>query len=356
MSSTYYKYPASDVHIHAVTRAFADETLNMVQELGYEKFLMLSAASALPEFMGNNLLCASVKLKSRGKGYAFAALHYPETGTESPEALLAQAALYHELGFDGIKMMDGKPNIRLRIGVPLDDPVFDPLFSFMESMDFPLLYHVNDPIEFWTWELMPQWAKSRGNDVFYGDGRYPSKQQIEDEAVSILKKHPKLRVIFPHFFFTATSLERTKELFDTYPNLNYDITPGWEMFESFAGDYDLWRQFFIAYSTRILFGTDTISDHWRETVHALRRVLETGEPFTAFEENCRGLNLEGMPLRNIYQNNFDRYLPVPPRKMNLAGLKAYGQSLYPRAATLKTDRAEKAAANIAEALAALEAL
>jgi predicted TIM-barrel fold metal-dependent hydrolase len=352
----YYKYPISDVHIHAINRAFADETLEMVQELGYHKFLMLSAASAFPEFMGNNLLCAYIKLKSRGKGYAFAAVHYPETGTGSSEEMLTQVALYHELGFDGIKMMDGKPNIRLRLGVPLDDPVYDPLFSFMESVDFPLLYHVNDPVEFWTWDLMPQWAKKKRTDVFYGDGRYPSKQQIEDEAVSILKKHPKLRVIFPHFFFTAVSLERTKELFDTYPHLCYDITPGWEMFESFALDYDRWRQFFRNYSTRILFGTDTISDHWRETVSALRRVMETDEEFTAFEEKCRGLNLDEKTLRDIYQNNFDHYLPALPRGMNLEGLKAYGRSLYPRAAALKKNSAGNAAGNITEALTALENL
>jgi predicted TIM-barrel fold metal-dependent hydrolase len=350
----YYKYPISDVHIHAFNRAFADEALAMVRELGYEKFVVLSAASIFPEFMGNNLLCAAVKLQSPGKAYAFAAVHYPETGICGPEEMLAQAALYHELGFDGIKMMDGKPNMRLRLGVPLDDPVYDPLFSFLESVDMPLLYHVNDPVEFWTWDLMPQWAQKIGGDVFYGDGRYPSKQQIEDEALSILKKHPALRVIFPHFFFTAPSLERTRELFDTYPNLSYDITPGWEMFESFAEDYNRWRQFFIDHSTRILFGTDTVSDHWRETVSSLRRVMETGDEFTAFEEHCRGLNLEGEPLRNIYKNNFDRYLPNPPRKMNLNGLKAYGQSLYPRASALRVCNAEKAAANITEALAALE--
>ncbi|MDR2629882.1 MAG: amidohydrolase [Spirochaetaceae bacterium] len=350
----YYKYPISDVHIHAFNRAFADETLDMVRELGYAKFVMLSGASIFPEFMGNNILCAAIKLKSSGRGYAFAALHYPEEGISGPEEMLAQAARYHELGFDGIKMMDGKPNMRLRIGVPLNDPAYDPLFSFMESVDLPLLYHVNDPVEFWTWDLMPQWAKKMGKEVFYGDGRYPSKQQIEDEALGILDKHPRLRVIFPHFFFTAVNRERTRRIFDAYPNVSYDLTPGWEMFESFAQDYEGWRQFFIDYSHRILFGTDTISDHWRETVSCLRRVLETAEEFTAFEEHCRGLALDGDVLKNIYQHNFDRYLPNPPRTMSLAGLRAYGQSLYPRAAALRRCSPEKAAANITEALAALE--
>ena len=41
----------------------------------------------------------------------------------------------------------------------------------------------------------------------------------------------------------------------------------------------------------VLYGTDTFSDHWQETVGCLQRVLETAEEFTAFEEHCRGLDL-----------------------------------------------------------------
>jgi predicted TIM-barrel fold metal-dependent hydrolase len=356
----FYKYPISDVHIHALNAAFAEETLGMVDELGYEQFNMLSAASLSPRFLGNNLLCAVIKLRRPGRGYAFAAVHYPESGAPGADEMLKQVRRYHELGFDGIKMMDGKPNIRLRIGIPLNDPAYDPMFSFMEKVDMPLLYHVNDPVEFWTWDLMPEWAKKEGPQVFYGDGRYPSKQQIEDEAVAILDKHPRLRVIFPHFFFTAISLERTRQLFDTYPNLSYDITPGWEMFESFAGEYTAWREFFIRYSNRILFGTDTVSDHWRETVGSLRRVMETGEAFTAFEEHCKGFNLgldlEGEALRNIYKNNFDRYLPGKPRPMDIGQLRAYGQSLYADIKALPSDLAEHAGANLDEALQALSRL
>ena len=79
------------------------------------------------------------------------------------------------------------------------------------------------------------------------------------------------------------------ELLDRYPNLYLDITPGWEMFENFAKDREYWRNFFGRHSRRILFGTDTFSDHWMETVTCLQRVMETDETFVAFEENwtCR---------------------------------------------------------------------
>lgn len=339
----FFQYPVNDVHIHAFSLETADATLAMVEELGYHKFNMLSGASYLPRWMANNLLCAYIKAKSRGKGYAFAAVHYPETGIPSAEDMLEQVKLYRSLGFDGIKMMDGKPTMRRRIGVPLDHPDYDPMFSYLEETGFPVLYHVNDPWEFWYWDKMPQWAKAQGKLLCYGAegyGGYPTFEEIETEAINILKKHPRLKIIFAHFFFTSTDLEKTRHYFDTYPNMSYDITPGWEMFESFAQRYDDWRQFFANYSHRILFGTDTYSGHWRETVGCLRRVMETDEEFVAFEERCKGLDLDAKTLQNIYHHNFYRYLPQEPAPLDIPGLLAYGETLYSRIDALKNEDRE----------------
>jgi predicted TIM-barrel fold metal-dependent hydrolase len=342
----FYKYPASDVHIHANTLELADMALDMVKKQGYDNFVMQSHNGGFPEYMGNNLLMAYIKLASGGKGYAFAAFHYPEGGPPTARDLLNQAGLYYELGFDGIKMMDGKPNIRKRIGLPLNDPIYDPMLSFLESVNMPLLYHVNDPDEFWDWDRMPEWAKKAGKKYFYGGGDYPSKRQIEDEAVDMLKKHRKLSVIFAHFFFTSGALDRARDYFETFPYLSYDITPGWEMYANFSQNYDECRQFFCDYSHRILFGSDTVSAGWQNTLGDMRRFLETGDKFDHGPYPCRGFALEGAVLRNIYQLNFRRYLKTDPRKMNLPGLRAYGASLVPRDSSGE--------ANIQEALGALE--
>ncbi len=40
-------------------------------------------------------------------------------------------------------------------------------------------------------------------------------------------------------------------MLDCYPNLFFDITPGWEMFENFAKDREYWRSFFSEYSHKI---------------------------------------------------------------------------------------------------------
>ena len=119
-------------------------------------------------------------------------------------------------------------------------------------------------------------------------------------------------------------------MLDRYPNLFFDITPGWEMFENFAKDREFWRHFFDTYSHKILFGTDTFSDHWRETVTCLRRVLETDEPFTAFEENCVGLDLQEQTLRDIYFNNYHKFIRRLDKKINVDMVLEYADTLYDR--------------------------
>lgn len=317
-----FRYPIADLHIHAFTPAQAQDVLDMADELPLTAFNILSATSLGARFLSNNFLSAWIKLKSNGRGYAFAGFNYPETGLPSADDFLAQAKRFDALGFDGIKMMDGKPNVRRKNGAPLDDPAYDPMFSYLEKAGLPVLYHVNDPEEFWHWDQMPEWAKAMGDTVFYGDGRYPSKAEIEAEALRIAAKHPKLKLILAHFFFTANDLERTVEIFETYPNISYDITPGWEMFESFAERRAEWIAFFDKYKTRIFFGSDTTSDHWRVTIENMRRVLETDDRFESFEENCHGLDLSEDTLRTIYLENFRALLPNPPRPMKVRDLLA----------------------------------
>lgn len=328
----FFRYPISDVHIHVFRQEDAFDVIKMADELSYDQYNILSATSLGPRFAADNLLTAWLKIKEPYRCHGFAGFNYPETGAPEAEDLLKQAQDFHALGFDGIKMMDGKPGIRRKIGKPLDDPLYDPMFDYLEQQNWPVLYHVNDPIEFWTWDLMPEWAKAMGDRVFYGNGEYPSKDTIEAEAVHVVEKHPRLRIIFAHFFFIADDLDKAAGYFERFPNLMFDITPGWEMFESFANRYDESREFFRKYADRIIFGTDTISDHWRTTVGNLRRVMETDEYFVSFEENCHGLNLDEKTLRQIYIENYHKFLPAKPATMKVDEIIAYADRLSDRIA------------------------
>ena len=223
-------------------------------------------------------------------------------------------------------MLDGKPGVRVRNGIPLDAPNYDKMFDYAAEKQFPILYHINDPVEFWHWDQLPEWAKKK--NFFYGDGTYPHKFEIDDETFRILHKHPNLKLCIPHFFFISDQPGLCNELLDRYPNLYLDITPGWEMFENFAKDREYWRNFFGRHSRRILFGTDTFSDHWMETVTCLQRVMETDETFVAFEENCIGLDLPEKTLRDVYYNNYFDFCGSLDRKINVPMILEYADTLY----------------------------
>ena len=323
----YFRYPINDVHIHLFDPKDMDECTAMVDECGYTNWAFLACTVIGGPFaLTQNLLCALMKLREGGRCQAFGSFHY--TGDQVPDAdnLLRQIEWFDKAGFDGIKMLDGKPGVRRRQNLPLDAPNYDKMFDYAQRTQFPILYHINDPIEFWYRDRLPQWAVEK--DFFYGDGSFPHKYQIDEETFGFLHKHPNLNLCIAHFFFVSDQPGLCCEMLDRYPNLFFDITPGWEMFENFAKDRDYWRHFFDKYSHKILYGTDTFSDHWRETVSCLRRVMETDEAFTAFEENCIGLDLPEAPLRDIYFINYHKFIRRTDKKIDVDMILKYADTLY----------------------------
>ncbi len=63
-------------------------------------------------------------------------------------------------------------------------------------------------------------------------------------------------MIFAHFFFLSAQLPRLAELFERFPNMHVDLTPGIEMYHNFSRNPQATRDFFLRYQERILFGTD----------------------------------------------------------------------------------------------------
>lgn len=324
-----YKYPINDVHIHLFDPKYIDECIEMVNYCGYEHWAYLpSTIIRHPLAQCQNLMTALVKLKENGRCQGFASFHYNMDGTV-PDAddLREQIEWFDKAGFDGIKMMDGKPGIRKRQGIRLDAPNYDKMFDYAQETQFPILYHINDPVEFWYEEKLPQWAVKQG--LLY-DNTFPHKYEIDEETFGILRKHPQLNLCIAHFFFVSDQPGLCAEMLHNYPNLYFDITPGWEMFENFAKDWDYWRNFFNQYSHKIMFGTDTFSDHWRETTGCLQRVMETADEFVAFEENCKGLDLPERTLNNIYYNNYHKFIRNLEKKINVEMVLEYAETLYDR--------------------------
>lgn len=146
-----------------------------------------------------------------------------------------------------------------------------------------------------------------------------------------MDRHGDLRVIFAHFYFLSGDISAASALLDNYKNVYLDITPGIEMYYNFTNNRSSWRDFFIKYQNRILFGTDASSEQNVESALAriwfVRNFLETDSDFSMPRESdslLKGpkesfidLSLPRSVLEKIYYDNFKNIVGQMPRKLNL---------------------------------------
>ncbi len=233
----------------------------------------------------------------------------------APGLLAAQAAGLKGRGFDGLKLIEGKPQVRKLLPYALDGQLYAPLWAKLEEEQLPVVFHVADPDEFWDAERCPDWARASGWD--YSDGSYPSKESLYAEVDAILSRHPNLRIIFAHFYFLSHDLERAARFLDANPSVCFDLAPHLGMYADFSRQAEAARAFFVRYQDRIIYGTDTDTrtlvrgpDGCRFTRSIpilIRSFLEMdGEFSTPDGVRYHGLGLPQPALAKIYRANFER--------------------------------------------------
>ena len=74
--------------------------------------------------------------------------------------------------------------------------------------------------------------------------------------LNLLDRHPKLKIIFAHFFFMSAQLPRLSVIMDKYPNIMVDTTPGIELYENLSANPEGAKEFFRKYEDRVVYGTD----------------------------------------------------------------------------------------------------
>lgn len=265
--------------------------------------------------------------------FVFGGLDYDPPGREENGMDFAgQAQRLVSLGADGMKMIEGKPNVRKATCLALDDPLYIPYYAFLEQNGVPVLFHVADPEEFWSEDAAPAFAKRNG--WVYTDGTFPPKEQLYEESVRVLRAFPSLKVVFAHFRFLSADLERAASFLDSWPNVCFDLTPGSEMYYNFSKRAADWREFFVHYRDRILFGTDNTAhtdelERWGvDNIGRIRAFLETDTAFSG-----AGLALPADVLERIYHTNFERVFGANPKPLDVAGLVAQSAILLEHART-----------------------
>lgn len=323
--------PVIDSHVHIGNSIEAvEDAARFMDKCGYKSIniaCLTGAGLATVDYLTQNMTAMLLKALYH-KTYAYGGLNHFLKDTDPKELRFAeQAKRLIDLGFDGIKMLEGKPDARKEIGMRLDSPYYDEYYEYLQENSIPLLFHVADPEEFWDPVRVPSWAKDNG--WAYLDGTFPEYDSLYAEVDGILNKFPKLNVRFAHFYFMSESVERASEFLDKWPTVNFDITPGSEMYINFSRDVDRWHDFFVKYQDRIIYGTDSMpgmAPYEKAINDALnlqnnvRKFLETDETYSAFGGEVKGIALEDDVLEKIYYKNFIKCTSAEPKKidMNLA--------------------------------------
>lgn len=327
-----------DGHVHFPHFSFGDSLMAIQEEAGVEAV----AVVCTPDEKRLSMVPDAMHLKGRfpERVYVFGGLDISPlfmTPDIAGEAFAHYVDALNEMGADGIKMIEGKAMIRKQLPIPdFDTPVYAPYWEKLAETQSPLIFHVNDPEEFWDPARVPDWAREMG--WFYGDGTYIDNEDQYRQVLNVLDRHPNLNVTFAHFFFLSAQLERLGEYLDRYPGMHVDLTPGIEMYHNFSKDPQRVRDFFLKYQDRILYGTDIgaralLADREggieREEslarVEVIRGFLENDGPFTLTHEGFlfggkeavfQGIDLPQAVLDKIYTQNFVDFAGERPKPLN----------------------------------------
>lgn len=311
----------TDSHVHIGSLKSFDFLDNYLKNYGLTNINLVSLECNGQDSITQNLTCALYKLLHPNNVYAYGSLMYPyyplDNNIPYEYNFVEQVKKLMAIGFDGIKMLEGKPTLRKKIGVPLDSPIYDDYYSYLEEHKIPIVFHAADPETFWDKETAPEFSFEQG--WFYGDGTFPEKETIYKEIDGVLNKFPDLRIIFAHFYFLSNYLERAEEFLDKWKNVSLDITPGREMYDNFSRKPAEWHDFFTKYQNRIVFGTDMEASMFQggpsDIINTMRRFLETKDKFNNWGFKINGLGLDKTVVEKIYSKNFEAYAGSAPKRI-----------------------------------------
>jgi predicted TIM-barrel fold metal-dependent hydrolase len=151
--------------------------------------------------------------------------------------------------------------------VMADHVAFDPIYSFLEEQQFPLIAHLGEPKNCW----LPADQMTTPNDKRYFVSHpeyhmylHPEAPSYEDQISArnhLLQKHPRLDFIGAHLASEEWSTEVLSKSLDRYPALKVDLAARMSHLQYQSSiDRQGVRDFMVKYQDRILYGTDMSVD------------------------------------------------------------------------------------------------
>lgn len=286
----------ADCHIHITDLNF-DQINRMLDTLADWGVTDVAALGLPYRSIAHNLCALYQKMTyKRMRVYAFGGLHRTDRFANVPYEEQVKTML--DMGFDGIKLIDMCAGNRMAAGCGIDDPKYDKAFVLLQERGTPIVMHVADPAS--CWEEGGRCA----------NGKYLPRKQYYEETFKALDKFPRLNLVLAHFGYLSDDIDEATRVLEKYPNLKLDLTPGQSMFVDFSKDIERWREFFIKYQDRILFGTDSNSNkninfQLHEMVYtALTHEGEFGLQCYWVGRKVQGLHLPESVVEKICYHNF----------------------------------------------------
>ena len=144
-----------------------------------------------------------------------------------------------------------------------DDPVFAPIFAFLEKEKIPLLAHLGEPRNCWlplediTIASDRKYYSNNPNYHMYLHSEAPSYHQQIEARDHILERYPDLVFVGAHLGSMEWSLEEVAKRLDRFPNFHVDLSGRFaHIIEQTIRNRTDVTDFFETYQNRIIYGVD----------------------------------------------------------------------------------------------------
>jgi len=263
----FVKAPKIDAHVHYST--LDDSFLTFAHSLGMR--LVTVNVDAGESFDIDEQLDIAVALRKRHPDKfdflgTFSVNDYGKDGFV--EGIIARIDRCMNMGAKGIKiwknigmdLLDEQGNY-----VMADNPVFAPVFAYLEKQRIPVLAHLSEPKNCWLpYEQMTMISDFNYylQHPEYHMFQFPEKPSYDDQIVArdhLLVPYPKLVFVGAHIGSLEWSIDEVAKRFDAHPNFLVDLAERvWYLQLQSFYDREKVTSFLTAYQDRILFGSDII--------------------------------------------------------------------------------------------------
>ncbi len=210
--------------------------------------------------------------------------------------------------------------------IMIDNPIFDPIFNYLEQNNMPVIGHLGEPKNCWL--PLGQMTTNNDKDYFmnhpeyhmYLHPEYPSYDAQIQARDHLLEKHPNLKFIGAHLGSLEWDVDEIAKRLDKFPNMA--VEPAERMGQLQYQSIENWQKvhdFCIKYQDRIMYGTDlgTIEsdnpDSVKKKTHDLWmrdwQYFTTGDSLQSAFVNSRfkGLQLPKEVIDKIYFKNAEKW-------------------------------------------------